>query len=65
MKRMKSLLALGLALAMAAFCLTGCSGTSEEEAASEAVEELYIASQVHQLLHPGGQLHHGDQLCHQ
>ncbi len=46
MKRMKSLLALGLALAMAAFCLTGCSGTSEEEATSEAVEELYIASQA-------------------
>jgi len=46
MKRMKSLLALGLALAMAAFCLTGCSGSSEEEAESEAVEETYIASQA-------------------
>lgn len=46
MKRMKSLLALGLALAMAAFCLTGCSGSSEKEAESEAVEETYIASQA-------------------
>ena len=46
MKRMKSLLALGLALAMAAFCLTGCSSSSEEEAESEAVEEMYIASQA-------------------
>lgn len=46
MKLKKSLLAVGMALVLAATCFTGCSGSSEEEAESEAVEETYIASQA-------------------